>query len=276
MNWRTVNAIAQKDILEVRQNKSAWMPMVVVPLVFIIILPLAMILIPPAADAQLSSMTSDPDLQTFLANMPPSMLSAMSGLDMFPQIIVMMLGYLFAPMFLIMPLMFSTVIASESFAGERERKTLEALLYTSATDAELLLGKVLAALIPAVGISWGSFVIYTVILNTAAWPYFGRIWFPLPTWWPLIFWITPALAVLGIAVTVLISSRVQTFMGAYQSSAALVLLVVVLLGAQATGVLYLTVSTGLLIGLVFWAAALLLIRFVVQGFNRKALLFQSR
>ena len=34
------------------------------------------------------------------------------------------LGYLFAPMFLIMPLMLSSIIAAESFAGERERKTL--------------------------------------------------------------------------------------------------------------------------------------------------------
>ena len=44
--------------------------------------------------------------------------------------IVLILGYLIAPLFLILPLVISCVIAAEAFVGEKERKTLEALLYT--------------------------------------------------------------------------------------------------------------------------------------------------
>ncbi len=119
----------------------------------------------------------------------------------------MMLGYFFAPFFLIMPLMYATVIAAESFAGERERKTIEALLYTPATDLELFLGKTLAAFIPAVVITVGSFLAYSVVLNAVSWPLMQRIWFPLVNWYPLIFWVAPAIALLGITATVLISRQ---------------------------------------------------------------------
>ena len=116
-------------------------------------------------------------------------------------------------MFLIMPLMFASTIAAESFAGERERKTIEALLYTPASDADLFVGKLIAAAVPSIGITWASFLVYTLILNLIPYAAFQRFWFPLPTWWPLIFWITPALAILSIAVTVLISARVPKLPG---------------------------------------------------------------
>ena len=38
-------------------------------------------------------------------------------------------GYLLAPLFLIVPLMVSAVLAADAFAGEKERKTLESLLH---------------------------------------------------------------------------------------------------------------------------------------------------
>lgn len=275
MNRQRILAIAHKDLLEVRQNRAAWMPMVVVPLLFVLILPLALILIPPRVQLSPEMLAAEGDLRLFLENMPPSMSQALVGLDALQSMMVILLGYFFAPFFLIFPLMFSTVIASESFAGERERKTMEALLYTPASDSELFLGKVTAALAPAVGISWASFILYALVLNTAGYPLFGRIWFPLPSWWPLIFWITPALALLGTAATVLISARARTFMGAYQTSASLVLLVVALMMGQISGVLYLSVGVGLLVGLFFWLIAVALTAAAIRSFQRSALLSSS-
>jgi len=272
VNTQRILAIAQKDLLEVRQNRYAWLPMIIVPILFVLILPLAMILIPPRLQLSPQELASQSDLEFFLQNMPPSMAQALAGLDEFQSMVLIMLGYLFAPFFLIFPLMFSTVIAAESFAGERERKTMEALLYTPASDSELFLGKVLAALAPAIGISWGSFILYALVLNTAGYPLFGYIWFPLPSWWPLILWITPALALLGTAATVLISARVHTFMGAYQTSASLVVLVVALLIGQFSGVIYLSVGIGLLIGLVLWLVAAGLTTLAVRSFHRHTLL----
>lgn len=48
--------------------------------------------------------------------------------------------------FLLMPLLVASTVAADSFAGERERKTLETLLATRLSDRAIFLGKVLAAL----------------------------------------------------------------------------------------------------------------------------------
>jgi ABC-2 type transport system permease protein len=272
VNTTHITAIAAKDFREARGNRAVWMPMLIVPLIFVILLPLGMILAMANVPEMAESILADPDMASFVQRMPVFISQQLDGLQGAQVNLVLMLGYLFAPFFLIIPLMFSTIIASESFAGERERKTIEALLYSPASDGELFLGKVLAAAVPSVLITWGSFLFYTVVVNAAAWPMMGRLWFPLPNWYPLIFWVTPAISLLGIAATVLISSRVQTFMGAYQSSASLVLLVIGLLAGQMTGILYLSVGVGLVIGLVIWLTDALLTAIAVHTFNREKLL----
>lgn len=272
MNWKAVFTIARKDIKEASQNKSVWLPVLIVPLIFVVIMPVAMIVGFSSAMESTTNPMSDPDFTLFLENMPESMSQLINGMDMVQSSIVLILGYLFAPFFLILPLMFSTVIASESFAGERERKTIEALLYTPATDTELLLGKVMAGFIPAVLITLVSFVVYILVVNGMAYSVMGRIWFPLPSWYALILWVSPAISLLGIAATVLISARVQTFMGAYQSSASLVLLVLALLAGQATGVIYLSVPVSLLIGAGIFAVDAVLMYYAIRTFNRDKLL----
>ena len=273
MNLRNILAIAQKDWIEVRQNKYAWVPMLIVPLIFVVIMPLVFTLVIPALQLDPQDViSSDQDIEYFIERMPEELARHINFDEPMQSMIVIMLGYMLAPMFLIMPLMYATIIASESFAGERERKTIEALLYTPASDADLLLGKVAASAIPSLLATWLSFFLYTLILNIAPYVYFQRIWFPLPTWWPLIFWIAPGMIVLGIALTVIISAHVQNFLGTYQTSGSVVILVVALFAGQITGVLYLSVPVEMIIGLVIWIAAGILSLYAVKTFNRKALL----
>ena len=61
-------------------------------------------------------------------------------------------------------------------------------------------------------------------------------------------------------------------MGAYQSSGSLVLLVLALLVGQATGVIYLSVWVGLVLGLVIFAIDAVLAYYAVRTFNRDRLL----
>ena len=274
MKWDHIWAIARKDIREIRQNRAVWLPMLVVPVIFVLIMPGALLIAAhlPAAEA----LFNDPDMATFMNNMPPSMLQPLQDLGYAAGGVVLFLGYFFAPFFLIMPIMFASTISADLFAGELERKTMEGLLYTSVSDTELFLGKVTAAAVPAIAYTWVSFVFYALVLNIGAYDLIGRIWFPLPTWWPLIFWITPALAAFGIAVTVLISAKVKTFMGAYQSGSMTVLVVIALMLGQVSGVLYLSVGVGLLVGLVFWIIAAVMMYIGVSKFNRKTILLTSQ
>jgi ABC-type Na+ efflux pump permease subunit len=272
MNIKNSFIIAQKDWLEVRQNNSTSLPSMIVPLVFIVFIPPLISLFLPNLAGAVEGFTSDPDMQTFFTAMPAEMKKVLEGLDSTQTMIVTMLGYIFAPMFLIVPLMFSTTIAAESFAGEKERKTLESLLYLPISDQELFLGKVMAAAIPAIVITWICFFLYTIIVNAAPYASFGRLWFPLPMWWLLIFWVSPALVAMSISLTVMISTKVQTFQGAYQTSSSVVLVVVVFFIGQMTGVLFLSPLVALVMGLVFWGIAAIIGSVAVRSFNRQKLL----
>ncbi|MBI2888163.1 MAG: stage II sporulation protein M [Chloroflexi bacterium] len=60
------------------------------------------------------------------------------------------------------PISFSLIIALESFAGEKERNTLEALLATPVSDGELFLGKVLAVLAPPTFLSVVGLAVFAI------------------------------------------------------------------------------------------------------------------
>lgn len=267
MNGRVVWAIARKDLTEVLSNRMAWMPALMVPLIFTVALPLALFVLPtlmPGPVKPLPPLWLE-QLKTVL---PADLFKAMQGLGPLQQGAIFMTGHLFAPMFLVIPLMLATIVGANAFVGEKERKTLEALLYTPATDAEIFLGKTLASVIPAVVIAWGSFAVYTVVLNTAAWQYLGRLWFPTPSWWPLMLWVAPAVAGLGMIVTVIVSARVSTFMEANQAAGMLSIGVIALMASQATGVLLLTAPVALAIGAVIWLVDMALIVVAIKTFSR--------
>lgn len=272
MRSKSIFTVTWKDWIEVRQNRYAILPMIIVPLLFIVLIPLLITVVLPRVDMAVEDFASESELDLFYSAMPAYVRDEIIGLPPAQSMIVTILGYLFAPMFLILPLMFATTIAVESFAGERERKTIEALLYTPATDMELFIGKAMAAFLPAVALTWICFFLYTLILNLGPYDLFGRLWFPLPSWWPLIFWMAPALVAMSICLAVLISTKVQTFVGAYQTSSSVILLVIVLFVGQISGVLYLSVTIVLLMGLFIWLLAGVIGYFAIRTFNREKLL----
>jgi ABC-type transport system involved in multi-copper enzyme maturation permease subunit len=271
MNARSIRTLMVKDWKEVAQNRGAWIPAVVVPFFFLVLLPLLIILVPTQVPAAAQGIFNEQFAQV-KAYLAPFMGGVIQGLTDPQVLVVVATGYMLAPFLLIMPLMLSSIISAESFVGERERKTIEALIYTPASDAELFLAKVLAAVVPSVVLSWLSFVVYGIVVNAASWPVMGRLWFPPATWLPLMFWLAPALATLGTAVTVLISARVKSFMEAYQMSGSLVLLVLALVAGQASGVLFLGVGAILAVGAVVWAVDAVLIWLGIRTFARASLL----
>jgi ABC-2 type transport system permease protein len=268
MNWRAIKAIVRKDLKVVMQNKGVSIPLIVLPVVILGILP-ALVAFAPA----LQNIPGTPlsGMDRFLQQMPASLRSQLAGYNEMQSIIILMLVYFLAPMYLILPLMVASVIAADSFAGEKERKTLEALLYTPTSDRELLLAKLFSAWLPAIAIAWGGFVIYAVVANLAAWPTMGHIFFPTLMWIVLALWVAPAIAGLGLGVTVLISARAQGFQEAYQMGAIVVLPILLLLVGQATGVMYFSIWLVVLLGLIFWGIDTALLWFGARTFRRSEL-----
>jgi ABC-type Na+ efflux pump permease subunit len=266
MNRRILTAVVVKDLREVRKNRVAVLGAVVLTIIFSVVMPLIF----AGTTAVFAGNMTDTGGDSLI--LPPGLEDITEGLEPEQVPVVLFLGYLFAPLFLVIPLMLASIIAAESFVGEKERKTLEALLYTPATDLELFMGKVLAAFIPAVLFAWINFAIYTVTANAAAWGVMHRVWFPTDVWWVLMLWVAPVIALMGIAATVLISTRVSTFMEAYQASGALVLIVVVLMMGQVFGLLFLSPLVLFLIGAGILLLDIILIRIGVRLFNRSDLI----
>jgi ABC-type Na+ efflux pump permease subunit len=168
--------------------------------------------------------------------------------------------------------MVSSVLAADSFAGEKERKTLEALLYTPTTDRELFTAKLLGAWTAAITAALLGFVVYAVMVNAAGWHSIGHIFFPNWMWIVLVFWVTPAVAGLGLVMMVFVSVRAQGFQDAYQTGGMVVLPVLALMVGQISGVMYFSLGVVLFVGLVIWLIDAVLLWFASKSFRRGELM----
>jgi ABC-2 type transport system permease protein len=270
MNWRAIKAIVRRDLLAVLRSKGVMLPLILVPVILMVIIPVAVGRFGPLL-TQMPGMNM-PDVSLYLDQLPPPLLAEFEGYTSDQLLIVVTLVYLFAPMFLILPLMVASVVAADSFAGEKERKTLEALIYTPTTDLELFTGKVLSAWLPALVVSLVGFVLYGVAVNAAAWPTMQRIFFPNATWLVLVFWVAPGAAALGLGATVLVSSRVNSFQEANQIAGVIVLPIVILVIGQATGVMYLSIGLTAVLGVIVWLVAIALLWMGVRTFRRSEIM----
>jgi ABC-2 type transport system permease protein len=269
VNLRAVRAIARKDLLAVRRSRSVMLPLVLVPLLLFIGLPALIGGI--LANVPVDSGDLD-DLERLVREMPPAVQQELERYSPTQRVLVITLNELLAPLYLLVPLMVSIVIAADSLAGERERKTLEALLYTPISDQELLLGKLLSAWVPAILVSLAGFVAYGVTANLVAWPVMGRIFFPNATWLVLALWTGPAAAGFGLGVMILVSARVRGFQEAYQLGGLVVLPFIALMVSQSVGLIYLSPWLALGLGVLIWALDALLLWLGSHALRRDALL----
>jgi len=270
MSFRAVRAIIRKDVKVVARNRGVMIPLIVVPVILFVAIPGLIGLFAPAITEAPGDTLAD--LQVMLENMPPSLRAQLAGLDEVQTIVVLALVYIFAPMFLIVPMMVASVIAADSFAGEKERKTLEALLYIPITDLELYGAKLLSAWLPATFVALTGFVLYSLMANLAAWPVMGRVFFPNTMWLLLALWVAPAAAGLGLGAMVLVSSRSQGFQDAYQIGSVVVIPLALLMVGQFTGMMYFSAELVALLGLAFWVIDAALLWLGVRTFQRGELI----
>lgn len=272
LNWRLVWNIARKDWKEVRHNRMVWTPALATPIIFVVVLPVVILALPNTAALPGSELGKQASAQALVTIMPAAIREQVAGLDGDQAIVVLLLGFFLAPLFLMVPLLVASVVGADSIVGEKERKTLEALLYTPATDRELYLAKLISSVVPAILVAWLSFAVYVIVTNVIGAPLMGRIWFPLPHWWPLIFWVSPAVATLGMSVIVLVSSRVSTFVGAQQVSGLVAMPIVLLVIGQVVGIISFSVLEVFVLGVVVWIVDAGLIWLGVRQFSRSALM----
>lgn len=269
MNWRAIFAIVRKDLKVVVQNKGVLIPIIVVPVIIFGALPWISALAPSMVKLGGNSLDK---LTTLIAQMPAGLLNQLAPYTTEQQTIIFFLVYLLAPMFLIVPLMVASVIAADSFAGERERHTLETLLYSPTTDRELFVAKLLSSWLAAISVAFAGFLLYATMANAAAWTAIGMIFFPNWMWMVLVLWVAPAAAGLGLGTMVLISGHARGFQDAYQMGGAIVIPILLLMFGQLTGAMYFSIGMVIIIGFVLWAIDIVLIWYGGRAFQRGRLI----
>jgi ABC-2 type transport system permease protein len=272
MNTRAISAIIRKDLKVIRQNKGVVVPIIIMSLVFFVVMPGLSALVPGVVNGVGGDLFDLSDIEKLMDKMPPGLQQELSGLNMSQKVTKYFLVYMMAPMLMLLPILVASTIAADSFAGEKERKTIEALLYTPTTDRELFVAKLLSAWLTAIVLTLAGFALYIVVGNMAAWPQMQRIFFPNAMWLALIIWVVPAVIGLGISVMVLASARAQGVQDATQVGAIVALPIIGLFYMQVTGAMYLNIFVMFLLGLVTWLLTGVLIWLGSRSFQRKRIL----
>lgn len=117
MNGRVLRTIAIKDLKEVKQNRAAWIPALVLPLIFFVLLPLVIILAPTLLDFSMVPLLSKAGPVWMMRENIPALAAELAGLNEQQTWVVLMTGYLFAPFILILPLMLSTIVGARVIRG---------------------------------------------------------------------------------------------------------------------------------------------------------------
>jgi ABC-type Na+ efflux pump permease subunit len=269
MRARKVRLVFWKDWLEVRRNWQILLPVIVIPFMFAVVLPILVMAIPSLSP---TSTSQQEDPTSLIRALPADVSQELQGMTAQQALFYIMSLYFFAPFFLVVPLMASSVIASDSFAGEKERKTMETLFATPLSDGELFLGKVLVAFIPSMVVTVVSFLVYSTIVNMVSYVTLSRILLPNTVWIMLIFGVAPEIALAGIGLTVMISTRVKGFREAQQISALLLIPILMLVFGQLSGAMLLGPAVVASLIAVFGILDVLLFYIGIRTFKREEIL----
>lgn len=259
-------------------SKKVWVPMIIVALLMCIVVPSCMAYFGIHFDlVGTSSKEIEKPLNSFIENFPnEDMRNTLIALPTLGyKFVYFFLTFMMIPFFLMVAIINSMVTSSNSFVGEKERNTLETLLFAPISIKDLFLGKVLASLIPTLGISFAAFIVSFIMVNVITYPHFKVILYLNSTWIILMFWVIPIVVLFNIILNVLISAKVKTFQEAQQFGGILVLPVVGIIISQASGIFFLSPLTLFLIGAVLLIGNLFLIKLVTKFSNRNTL-FQSQ
>jgi ABC-type Na+ efflux pump permease subunit len=256
---KSEKALIYKDINEITSSKRVILPMTIVPLILIVIMPIGLFI-------GVNFIGNDASMITKLAPLLKKLPYEYASYSEAQLLIKVMINFMFPSYFLIIPIMCSGVIGASSFVGEKEHKTLESLLYTPISMEQLLRAKILGVLIPSYVITLISFLVFGVICNIGGFMYFGGLIFPDIEWLIIIFWISPAINLLSLIFTVMVSAKSETFQEAQQVSGLLVLPVILVLIGQMTGVLLISNLVMFIVGGVLLILDYILIKRISSKF----------
>ena len=257
MNEAKVRAVFDKEIADARKNKMIVLSMALVPIL--------LVLMTLGTSYFMISIDGEMD-EDDLSIIPPEL----QGMDSKHAFLVIMNDqYMFY--FLLIPMMMPVYIAAYSIIGEKETRSLEPLLATPITVAELLVGKSAAAVIPPVLLTWASFLVLVIggyfVMPTPVFLSMIR-----PVWLVGMALLGPLLAVLSVLCGVIVSSRMNDPRAAQQVTGIFVIPIIGLSLMVLAGKFLLSVSMVVLTAIVVLVLDCVVLYFAVKLFQRETIL----
>jgi ABC-2 type transport system permease protein len=231
-----VAALVGKELAELARNRSALLPVLAVALVSMVLPFFIGLAVPRLTGDELSS---DADLVQALAAAGDELPGAMALPD--EAAVQAFVFHRFLTLLLLVPVTGAITFAGHSLVGEKLGRSLEPLLASPLTTTELLIGKVIGALIPSLAVMLGTFAIYLTGIGLLAEPGVLRAMLNARTVL-LVFGLGPLASLVALQVGVLVSARVNDPRTAQQFGALLILPLTGLFMAQMTGIFVLTTA----------------------------------
>ena len=194
--------------------------------------------------------------------------NGLSGSDCFQVFMVSE----FMMLFMFVPVVIPVTIAAYSIVGEKITRSLEPLLATPITTAELLVGKCLAAVIPAILATFAAFGIFAI----GTWVIDANKLLLMALldarWLIAIFIVGPLLALLAVAFSLMVSSRVNDPRVAEQISMIIILPVLGGFFGQVAGLFILNKQIISIVAIVLLALDILMVYLTTRVFQREQIL----
>ncbi len=181
----------------------------------------------------------------------------------------------FLAFFLMLPAYIPLSIATFSIVGEKQSRSLEAVLSTPIRTSELLAGKSIAALIPGVLAGWLTYLVFLGLGLLLYGPWYAGI-VADPSWLTATFILGPAIGFLSVVLGVVVSSRVNDPRTAQQIGGVIIVPIIAITLLQATGTAIIGPIGYAVFALVVLVIALLCLRVGIRLFARENILTSWR
>lgn len=263
MKLAHVRALFVRELREITRSKMILVTMAILPGMLVAI----------SLIAEHTLMAAD-EAAFHVEGAPPDLLARFTHLG--PKFAVLaLLNEQFMSMLLVIAAALPATIAAHSVIGEKVERTLEPLLATPISTGDLVVGKALVGMAPALVLSWLSYLVTIVGIRAMAPPeLFGLVVRPV---WPLAFGLVAPLLSLGsVLATLALSARVNDPRTAQGVSAFLILPLFGVGISALSGAITLDVTWVLAAAAALLLLDLVLLRLVVAIFGRETILTRWR
>jgi len=253
--------LIKKDLKGVIRGGRFFMDYLLVPLITAVVVPAILVLTIILAE-------DGAQLEQVLAVIPTSGEAVLEDF----ALVSSLFNNFFPMIFLMTPIMVSAAMAAASFIGEKERRTLETLLYSPMSLRDMFNAKVIGSFLVSMIVTLIAFAMMVTVIGLLVWITLGEILVPSLAWIAILGLVAPSFAFIGIVYQVRLSAKAKNSQEAFQQAGVLVMPLVMLIVSQSTGILMVNTWILLAVGLGLASIAWLLLKVAFRKFTYEALL----